>query len=118
MSEGDGLLTPRPACLAALLQPLKGEKLRKQLKKWSDYGTIEPSARDAIEYLIDNPKALDLSNKVPGTPPPQTRTPPTHPPMAAAQRRRQLAHSSRRGGDGGVVSGSCCWARRPPWART
>lgn len=50
-------------CLCA--QPLKGEKLRAQVRKWAEYGTIEPSARDAIEYLIDNPKALDLSDKVP-----------------------------------------------------
>jgi hypothetical protein len=35
------------------------------VRKWAEYGTIEPSARDAIEYLIDNPKALDLSDKVP-----------------------------------------------------
>ena len=43
---------------------LEGEALRKQLDKWADYGTIEPSARDAISYLIDNPKVLDLSDKV------------------------------------------------------
>lgn len=43
---------------------LEGEALRKQLDKWADYGTIEPTARDAIAYLIDNPKQLDLSDKV------------------------------------------------------
>lgn len=43
---------------------LEGEALRKQLDKWTDYGTIEPTARDAISYLIDNPKQLDLSDKV------------------------------------------------------
>ncbi len=43
---------------------LEGEALRKQLDKWAAYGTIEPTARDAISYLIDNPKQLDLSDKV------------------------------------------------------
>ena len=42
---------------------LEGEALRKQLNAWAEYGTIEPTARDAISYLIDNPKQLDLSDK-------------------------------------------------------
>lgn len=42
---------------------LYGEELRAQVAKWVDYGTIEPSAGDAIYKCIDNPKWLDLSNK-------------------------------------------------------
>jgi len=42
---------------------LKGEEIIKVLNEWSDYGTIEPSCRDAIEYAVLNKKALDLSDK-------------------------------------------------------
>lgn len=42
---------------------LEGEALRAQFEQWARYGTVEPSARDAISYLIDNPKVLDLSDK-------------------------------------------------------
>ena len=41
---------------------LKGDALVKQLKKWCDYGTIEESARDAIEKVATNSKWADLSD--------------------------------------------------------
>lgn len=87
---------------------LEGEALRKQLNKWADYGTIEPTARDAISYLIDNPKQLDLSDKV------SQRS-------GRGQRRNKagsgvsptLSHKPPRH----TYSTSCCWARGRPWAR-
>jgi len=42
---------------------LKGEALKNQVKKWVDYGTIEPSAGEAIIGCVDNPKWCDLSDK-------------------------------------------------------
>lgn len=42
---------------------LKGEELKTQVKKWVDYGTIEPSAGDAIIGCVDNPKWCELSDK-------------------------------------------------------
>lgn len=42
---------------------LYGEELKAQVMKWVDYGTIEPSAGDAICKCVDNPKWLDLSDK-------------------------------------------------------
>jgi Protein tyrosine phosphatase-like protein, PTPLA len=42
---------------------LKGQALREQVAKWVDYGTIEPSAEDAIVGCIDNPSWVDLSDK-------------------------------------------------------
>lgn len=42
---------------------LEGEALKKQLRKWADYGTIEPSACDAVTAVVDNHKWLDLSDK-------------------------------------------------------
>ena len=43
---------------------LKGEKLKQQLREWASYGTIEPSACDAISAVVDNHQWLDLSDKV------------------------------------------------------
>eukprot|EP00051_Salpingoeca_urceolata_P027182 m.480339 g.480339 ORF g.480339 m.480339 type:complete len:781 (+) comp21794_c0_seq1:714-3056(+) len=40
---------------------LKGAELLEQLNKWSDAGTIEPSARDAIAAVSKSPEWLDLS---------------------------------------------------------
>ena len=42
---------------------LKGESLKIQVKKWVDYGTIEPSAGEAIIGCVDNPNWCDLSEK-------------------------------------------------------
>jgi len=40
---------------------LKGEALRAQLQRWVEVGTIEPTARDAIQMVADHPGMLDLS---------------------------------------------------------
>eukprot|EP00565_Helicotheca_tamesis_P005700 CAMPEP_0185725514 /NCGR_PEP_ID=MMETSP1171-20130828/1749_1 /TAXON_ID=374046 /ORGANISM="Helicotheca tamensis, Strain CCMP826" /LENGTH=756 /DNA_ID=CAMNT_0028393659 /DNA_START=70 /DNA_END=2340 /DNA_ORIENTATION=+ len=42
---------------------LAGQELKDQVKKWVDYGTIEPSAGEAITKCVDNPGWLDLSDK-------------------------------------------------------
>jgi hypothetical protein len=42
---------------------LKGQALKDQVKKWVDYGTIEPSAGEAIVGCVDNPNWCDLSDK-------------------------------------------------------
>lgn len=42
---------------------LKGASLKNQVKKWVDYGTIEPSAGEAILGCVDNPDWCNLSDK-------------------------------------------------------
>eukprot|EP00566_Odontella_aurita_P004693 CAMPEP_0113556302 /NCGR_PEP_ID=MMETSP0015_2-20120614/17185_1 /TAXON_ID=2838 /ORGANISM="Odontella" /LENGTH=761 /DNA_ID=CAMNT_0000457651 /DNA_START=72 /DNA_END=2357 /DNA_ORIENTATION=- /assembly_acc=CAM_ASM_000160 len=42
---------------------LSGQALKDQVKKWVDYGTIEPSAGDAILGCVDNPDWVDLSDR-------------------------------------------------------
>lgn len=42
---------------------LKGEALKTQVKKWVDYGTIEPTAGEAIIGCVDNPKWCTLSER-------------------------------------------------------
>jgi hypothetical protein len=42
---------------------ISGEELKAQVKKWVDYGTIEPSAGDAIVACVDNPGWIDLSDR-------------------------------------------------------
>ena len=42
---------------------LKGEELKAQVKKWVEYGTIEPSAGEAIIGCVDNPKWCELSDR-------------------------------------------------------
>lgn len=42
---------------------LKGEELKAQVRKWVEYGTIEPSAGEAIIGCVDNPKWCELSDK-------------------------------------------------------
>lgn len=37
---------------------LKGQELKDQIKKWVEYGTIEPSAGEAIMKTVDNPQWL------------------------------------------------------------
>lgn len=37
---------------------LKGQEIKDQVKKWVDYGTIEPSAGEAIIKCVDNPAWL------------------------------------------------------------
>eukprot|EP00730_Choanoeca_flexa_P018259 TRINITY_DN8871_c0_g3_i1.p1 TRINITY_DN8871_c0_g3~~TRINITY_DN8871_c0_g3_i1.p1 ORF type:complete len:779 (+),score=232.77 TRINITY_DN8871_c0_g3_i1:30-2366(+) len=45
------------------LENLVGGDLKKQLDKWVEQGTIEPSCRDAIAAVADNDKWVDLSDK-------------------------------------------------------
>ena len=40
---------------------LSGQKLKDQVQKWVDYGTIEPSAGKAISACVDNPEWLGTS---------------------------------------------------------
>ena len=42
---------------------LKGEELKAQVKKWVEYGTIEPSAGDAIMNCVDNPQWCELKDR-------------------------------------------------------
>lgn len=42
---------------------LKGDALKAQVKKWVDYGTIEPSAGEAIIGCVDNPKWCELKDR-------------------------------------------------------
>eukprot|EP00571_Detonula_confervacea_P000439 CAMPEP_0172315300 /NCGR_PEP_ID=MMETSP1058-20130122/24776_1 /TAXON_ID=83371 /ORGANISM="Detonula confervacea, Strain CCMP 353" /LENGTH=787 /DNA_ID=CAMNT_0013029355 /DNA_START=44 /DNA_END=2407 /DNA_ORIENTATION=+ len=42
---------------------ISGNELKEQVKKWVDYGTIEPSAGEAIIKCADNPGWIDLSDK-------------------------------------------------------
>jgi Protein tyrosine phosphatase-like protein, PTPLA len=42
---------------------LRGDKIKAQVKEWVDYGTIEPSAGEAIISCVDNPEYLDLSDR-------------------------------------------------------
>ena len=42
---------------------ISGDELKVQVNKWVEYGTIEPSAGEAILKCADNPKWVDLSNK-------------------------------------------------------
>lgn len=42
---------------------LKGQALKDQVKAWVDYGTIEPSAGEAIIGCVDNPSWVDLSDR-------------------------------------------------------
>ncbi|KAL7504946.1 hypothetical protein ACHAXN_002466 [Cyclotella atomus] len=42
---------------------ISGEELKSQVKKWVEYGTIEPSAGDAIIACVDNPQWIDLSDR-------------------------------------------------------
>lgn len=42
---------------------LKGEELLKQLRQWTEYGTIEPEAEEAIANMVKNDEILDLSDQ-------------------------------------------------------
>ena len=42
---------------------ISGDELKAQVKKWVDYGTIEPSAGEAILNCADHPEWLDLSGR-------------------------------------------------------
>ena len=44
-------------------ETLSGEALKTQVREWVEYGTIEPSAGDAIIKCADSPKYLDLSDR-------------------------------------------------------
>jgi hypothetical protein len=43
---------------------LEGKALFDQLDRWVAYGSIEPSAADAIKAVADHPEWLDLSDRV------------------------------------------------------
>jgi len=49
---GDGMSVPYKG------KTLSGEELKEQAKKWVEYGTIEPSAGEAIMKVVDNPNWL------------------------------------------------------------
>jgi hypothetical protein len=42
---------------------LSGKALKDQVDKWVEYGTIEPSAGEAIKGCVDNPGWIDLSDR-------------------------------------------------------
>lgn len=42
---------------------LTGQTLKDQVQKWVDYGTIEPSAGEAIQKCVDNPEWMNLSDR-------------------------------------------------------
>merc|ERR1719221_17659 len=42
---------------------ISGDELKAQVRKWVDYGTIEPSAGEAIAAAADNPSWTDLSDR-------------------------------------------------------
>ncbi|KAL7522975.1 hypothetical protein ACHAWX_007747 [Stephanocyclus meneghinianus] len=42
---------------------ISGQELKSQVQKWVEYGTIEPSAGDAIIACVDNPNWIDLSDR-------------------------------------------------------
>ncbi|KAL3783697.1 hypothetical protein ACHAW5_005182 [Stephanodiscus triporus] len=42
---------------------ISGDELRAQVKEWVDYGTIEPSAGEAILLCSENPRWIDLSDR-------------------------------------------------------
>lgn len=44
-------------------QNLSGQALKDQVKQWVEYGTIEPSAGEAIIGCVNNPSWVDLSDK-------------------------------------------------------
>jgi hypothetical protein len=44
-------------------QTLSGQALKDQVAQWVNYGTIEPSAGEAICTVIDNPNYLNLSDR-------------------------------------------------------
>ena len=44
-------------------EKLSGDPLRRQLDAWVEAGTIEPSAREAVEKVVANPDWLDLSDR-------------------------------------------------------
>lgn len=42
---------------------LRGDALRRQLDRWVEVGSIEPSCADAVRLVLDNPDWLDLSDR-------------------------------------------------------
>ncbi len=44
-------------------QLLRGDALRRQADAWATRGTVEPSCRDALHRLLDEPGWLDLSDR-------------------------------------------------------
>jgi len=44
-------------------ETLAGDRLKAQVRRWVEYGTIEPSAGEAIVKCVDNPGYLDMSHR-------------------------------------------------------
>lgn len=44
---------------------LKGDELVRQLKKWASYGTIEPSAAEAIEMVNNQYNTTSTGTTIP-----------------------------------------------------
>eukprot|EP00980_Cylindrotheca_fusiformis_P029983 scaffold24137_cov206-Cylindrotheca_fusiformis.AAC.2 len=60
--KGEGIIKASGLEVPYKGEILKGEALKAQVKKWVDYGTIEPSAGSAIIGCVDNPKWCELSD--------------------------------------------------------
>lgn len=61
--KGEGTNKPSGLEIPYKDKILKGDALKEQVKKWVDYGTIEPSAGEAIIGCVDNPKWCELSDR-------------------------------------------------------
>jgi len=61
--QGEGVKDDAVMEIAYNGKTLKGQALKDQVKLWVDYGTIEPSAGEAIIGCVDNPEWCDLSDK-------------------------------------------------------
>jgi hypothetical protein len=58
--DGTGNKGGSPLYLSYKGRQLEGEDMRNQLKKWADYGTIEPDVADSINAVSGN---IDLNGK-------------------------------------------------------
>jgi hypothetical protein len=61
-----GELAPNPEKRVEIAykgRQISGVELKAQVKKWVDYGTIEPSAGEAILKCAENPKWIDLRDQ-------------------------------------------------------
>jgi hypothetical protein len=61
--EGEGIREDAVMEVPYNGKTLKGQALKDQVKQWVDYGTIEPSAGEAIIGCVENPGWCDLSDK-------------------------------------------------------
>lgn len=63
MIKGNGVKKPNKLEVPYKGGTLSGQELKDQIQAWVDYGTIEPSAGDAMKKCVDNPGYLDMSNR-------------------------------------------------------